>query len=164
MTESRPLPEYGEYATPEEQAKAMGREYVAPVADPVSAPTAVAAEAPVAQEGYANRFFTVLFLAFGGFSLLTSAPSYLNLRSSFLLATKDFDTGVSVPKSIEGAGVWLLAANAAIYLATVLLSVWAIRTGRRSAYIPILGFIVFALTGGLIIGVFAPGFLNQLGS
>jgi hypothetical protein len=181
MTDERPRPQYGEYATPEQQAVAMGKKYVPPAPEPIAPPPTnlpgnplhpdaehpadhvSAGIYPRRQAGYANRFLTVLMLALGGLNLLTDVPGYLNLTSAFKAFMKAYGTtGVAVPASINGAGIPVIIANVVLYGLTVFLSVLALRRGRVAVYIPILGFVVFALVVGILISIYAPGYLTEL--
>jgi hypothetical protein len=91
--DSRPRPAYGEYATPEAQAKAMGFSH--PVGSPVpGAPAAplhsVAppiasspADSIAARSGRpVNRVVTIALLTLGLLNILASASSYLNLPAT----------------------------------------------------------------------------------
>jgi hypothetical protein len=166
MTDDRGLPEYGEYATPEQQAAAMGRVYVPP--EQIAAENAIAehtmSQVGVARpSGYANRFFTLLLLAIGALTLIERIPTYFSYASSFKGEAQLSGLGaITVPSSVDGAGIPTLIANIVLYAATVLLSILAIRRGRLSFYIPIVGAIVFGLVGVLIISLYAPGLLSQV--
>lgn len=183
MTDERPRPQYGEYATPEQQAAAMGKKYVPPQPVAPTPPVAqqesahrdgtnsadrqgsAAGAYPGRQPGYANRFLTVFLLALGGLNLLTAVPGYLNLTSTFKAFMKAYGTaGITVPSSINGAGIPVIIANVVLYGLTVFLSALALRRGRASVYIPILGFLVFGLVVAILISIYAPGYLTELGS
>jgi hypothetical protein len=187
MTDDRPRPQYGEYATPEQQAAAMGLTYVPPgpgstTSEPApgaalgAAPgsasgstTGAPTDRPVAtpayadrQPGYANRFFTVFLLGLGALTLLGDAPLYFNFASSLRTAYASMAPSVTVPASVGATGIPILMANIVIYAATVALSVFALRRGRVSFYIPILGFVVFVLSMSIILGIMAPSFISGL--
>ncbi|MEJ1229530.1 MAG: DUF6264 family protein [Galbitalea sp.] len=166
MTDDRPAPQYGEYATPEQQAKAMGRPYVAPApqTEP-AAPVEPGQAAAAPPGGYANRFFTIFLLGLGALTLLSNVPTYFNyaasLKSALSLA------GVSdatVPSSVNAIGVPTLVAHVVLYVATILVSLWALRRGRVSFYIPIVGWLVFLLVSATLVAIFAPGYLSQFAS
>jgi Family of unknown function (DUF6264) len=163
MTDDRPKPQYGEYATPEQQAAAMGHAYVPPAPEP---PAAAPVQAPVYSgrpSGYANRFLTIFLLALGALSLFSNVPAYLNLATTVKgFMTASGASSVPVPSSINAAGVPILIANVVIYAATVLLSAFALRRGRPAAYIPVLGFLLFGIVGGILLAVYAPAYFSQL--
>ena len=165
MTDERPRPEYGEYATPEQQAAAMGHRYVPP--EPVSAPPAPPAPAPYVgrPSGYANRFFTIFLLGLGALSLFENVPTFLNLATALkTAATTAGMASTTVPSSVNGAGIPILVANVVIYLAAVLLSILALRRGRTSFYIPVVGFAVFILVASILIVAYAPRYFAQFTS
>lgn len=189
MADSRPRPEYGEYATPEEQARAMGRNPLpVPVPDAAASPGAEAgadaagslpapdpttriASSPALvvpqQSSFANRVFTIFLLGIGGLLLLDNIPGFLNFQSSYAKSEKLMEgilgtQTVAVPASVGHAGIWILVANIVIYLATILWAARALRRGRGAAYIPVLGFIVFVLVACILIASFAPGYIAEL--
>jgi hypothetical protein len=168
MSDERPRPQYGEYATPEQQAAAMGKKYVPPVPEPVAAPptptnagATYARPYPQRQPGYVNRFFTVFFLGLGALMLFADAPVYLNFASALRGAYESSGISITVPSSLNPAGIPILVANVILYLASVLLSILALRRGRIAFYIPVVGFIVFAITAGIIVTAISPAFATQ---
>ena len=170
MADARPLPEYGEYATPEEQARAMGLSHVptAPVpsaALPAPDPNELIAVTPVAtvaRTGFANRFFTIFLLGIGALALLRVIPSFLDFAATFRQAFKAMGYDVTVPASFGSVGIWLLIVNAVLYLATLVWAIWALRAGRRSAYIPVVGFALFLLVWTIVLYSVDPGLSAQL--
>ena len=168
MTDDRPKPQYGEYATPEQQAAAMGRNYVPPAP---SAPTP-APERPVdlapdypRQSSYLGRFLTIFLLALGGLNLITGVPTYLDLSSTLRAAAEVSGTSLhNLPSSVNGAGIPIIIANVVTYALTVIWAVFALRRGRASVYIPIVGFIVFGLVLCVLLVLFAPGYFTALQS
>ena len=165
MSDDRPLPQYGEYATPEQQAAAMGRKYVAPEPemDP-AAPAQVLPQAYLARPpGYANRFLTVFLLGLGAVSLLGNIPTFFSLATALKgAATAAGVASVTVPASANAAGIPILIANVVVYLAAVLLSIRALRRGRVSFYIPVAGFVIFVLVAWVIVAIYIPGYVAQL--
>ncbi|HEX4444716.1 MAG TPA: DUF6264 family protein [Galbitalea sp.] len=167
MTDDRPRPQYGEYATPEQQAEAMGHKYVPPAPEPTTpAPDTTVAPAYLnRQPGYANRFLTVFLLAIGALSLFSNVPAYLSLASTLRTAMAASGTSsASVPSSVNTAGVPILIANVVIYVATLLFSVVMMRRGRTSGYIPVVGFLLFVLVAAILLALYAPSFVTQLGT
>jgi hypothetical protein len=165
MTDDRPMPEYGEYATPEQQAAAMGRVYVPP--EQVAAEQAIAEHAMTQvtlarPPSYANRFFTVFLLGLGAVTLIEMIPIYFNYASLFKGQIALGLGSLTVPSSINGAGIPTLIANVVLYGASVVLSVLAIRRGRLSFYIPLAGAILFYLIAAILVTVYAPGLESQL--
>jgi len=168
MSDERPKPEYGEYATPEQQAAAMGRAYVPPPPEPPAAPitptsSRLAEPYPVRPSGYANRFLTVFLLGLGALSLIGNVSTYLNYATALKgVMTASGLSSVSVPSAVNGAGIPTLIANIVIFAASTILSVLVIRRGRVSFYIPILGFLLFVVVTTFLLYVYAPSYVAQL--
>jgi hypothetical protein len=164
VSDDRARPEYGEYATPEEQAKAAGLKYVRP--EPVKP-----AEVEVAEEKEAlpprwptDRYITLLFLIFGAISLIESVAGDLN----FVAQLHDFAasvgvTSVQVPAAAQVAGYWLLAANVVLYGGTAVLTLFTLSRRRISFYIPIVGLIVYYIVYSIILNSVAPDVVQQVG-
>lgn len=165
MTDDRPKPEYGEYATPEQQATAMGRVYVPP--EQVAAEQAIGdrtmSQVTLAPgSGYANRFFTLFLLAVGALNLIEMTPAYFNYAALFKTPIAVGIGTVTVPSSVGGAGIPTLIANVVIYGAAVALSALALRRGKLSFYIPIAGAILFYLVFLILIYAYAPGLAREV--
>lgn len=165
MSDDLPRPQYGEYATPEQQAAAMGKPWPPPpepetlpaTAEPANyRPTYV-----TRQPGYANRFFTVFLLGFGALMLFGDIPIYTNFASALKGAYASSGYTVTVPASLGAAGIPILIANVVIYAVTVVFSVLAMRRGRASFYIPVVGFIVFVIAASVITVIVSPAFAAQ---
>lgn len=160
MTDDRPKPQYGEYATPEQQAAAMGHVYVPPTAPEPA--TDVAPDYP-RQSSYVGRFVTIFLLALGGLNLVTGVPTYLDLTSTLRAAAEVSGTSLhNLPSSVNGAGIPIIIANVVIYALTVLWAMFALRRGRASVYIPIVGFFVFGLVLCVLLVLYAPGYFTAL--
>jgi hypothetical protein len=147
MPDEKPRPQYGEYATPEQQAKAMGREYVPQAAKP-EAPAPPTPAPPQALQPQPlgvllNRITTILFLAYGVIMLINDIPIYEDFAATVnkVLATAGNPLRITDPSNLTG--VWGLVANIVLLLATAVLSFWQLRRGRLSFYIPVVGFAVF---------------------
>nr|WP_262927701.1 DUF6264 family protein [Microbacterium sp. NIBRBAC000506063] len=87
MSDTRPRPQFGEYATPEQQRAAMGLppETVAPAPalapEPV-APSDGAASAPPKPRRRWDRFLTFALLAYGLITVISAGISYMNIAPS----------------------------------------------------------------------------------
>lgn len=180
MSDERPRPQYGEYATPEQQAAAMGKTYVPPTpeaASPVPVPVERDFRAPdareqhpgygqpypVRQSSYANRFLTIFLLGLGALALFGDAPLWLNLVSTFKSAYESSYGGtLTVPSSVGAAGIPIIVSNVVFYGLSVFFSVLALRRGRIAVYIPIVGFFAFALSISIIVAIVSPAFVAQL--
>ncbi|RLP80845.1 hypothetical protein D9V34_01110 [Mycetocola lacteus] len=99
-----------------------------------------------------DRFISLILLAFGAFSILTSVPALLNLREAFVEYFKELGiSGDSLGQSINVSG-WVMAA---IMIAVWCLSAWwtmrRIRAGKSSWWIPLLGAVVALLVMSMIL-------------
>lgn len=149
---SDPRPQYGEYASPEEQSRRAGRDLpVTPApAEPVlsvppsaapARPAPAAGDAAAAPSWNVDRLITLVLLAYGLVNVITSAISYLD-PSAFL-------TQMMQVLGIEGtftnhaqAKVWGIAAAIVLILGWTGTAVWALsslRRGKRSWWIPLVG-------------------------
>jgi hypothetical protein len=166
MSDDRPEPQYGEYATPEQQAAAMGRPYVSPAQQAATEEAARQAMSQVViarPTGYANRFLTVLLLALGALALVERIPTYFSYAASFrgTFASTPL-ASVTVPASLDAAGIPTLIANVVLFAATVLVSILLLRRGRVSFYVPIVGAVLYGIAGLLIVQLYAPSVMTQL--
>lgn len=158
----RSRPQYGEYATPEEQrariaqpdatgALAAG---VHPTAD--AAPLAPAvpaahaprtAPAPVTGWRLADRFVTLGLLAYGLFNVIFTAPRLFDFAgfANEYLALLGVDASFS---NVDAARVWGPIAGV-VYVAgwvgTALLAWWRLRRGGVAFWIPLVGAVVTIL-------------------
>ncbi|GAA3761264.1 hypothetical protein GCM10022240_12240 [Microbacterium kribbense] len=157
----RPRPQYGEYASAEEQ-RARIREPASP-APPVgpapAAPPPASGMRPAraaASRHPVDRIVTIALLAYGGVNVLLSVMSFVNLAE--VVGTTY--TMMGVPghfTDTAAAHAWGIAAAVVMvvgYLGTLLLSVRAIRHGRRSWWIPVVGAVVSYI--GVVICVAVP--------
>jgi Family of unknown function (DUF6264) len=158
MTDPRPQPEYGEYATPEQQAAAMGKTYVPPsapetrVAAPEESPDKETPASPFRLSGnLIDRFVTIFQLGIGVLLLLSSDFFHLGENANVDLA----DLGISqrIPVAIDHYGWLLLSANIVLLLATFFWAYATLRRGRLAFYIPAVGYLAFSAVLGLAISV-----------
>jgi hypothetical protein len=173
VVENRPAPQYGEYATPEEQARAAGLEYIPPVAaeratlqpDPPAGPQLQHPGEPVRRRPY-DRFFTVVLLAIAAFSLAQSIPNDLDFSAS--LSADLSRTGIGTFPDVvlaDRIGIWLLVAQSILVVLTFVWAIFAMRRGRTSFYIPILGAIAFGIVVVILCIVMfnsSPTFLKEM--
>lgn len=166
--DERPRPQYGEYATPEEQrarirqpaaseALSAGQSPTAPIAPgpavPVVAPTAAAPAVP--RRRYVDRVVTFALLAYGLITVLGSIPAstdYPQFAATFF-EMLGVDATLSDPAAGRG---WGLAAALVLglgWLLTLGLSWWNVRAGRLSFWIPLVGGLVFNMVSSLLLVV-----------
>jgi Family of unknown function (DUF6264) len=157
MTDDRPLPQYGEYATPEQQAAAMGRHYVAPlppqpVAPVVPAPQPVAPEDRLQVPGHRiDRFATIFQLGIAIAVLINS--DYFHLSENVNPTFTEVGIPLQLPASIDQLGGLLLAVNVVALAGTMVWAYWTLRRGRLAFYIPFLGYLAFAIFLGVVLAL-----------
>lgn len=157
--EARLRPEYGEYATPEEQrariqqpavTEALNRgvspDALTDSAAPAAAPPVdvVAGAAASVRESPArtvDRLITAVLLGIGAVNVLFSVPSFLDLTATF---TRTMET-MGIPGAFTntaGATQWGAVAAVSIvvgYVLTVFFSWQRIRARRRAWWVPLVG-------------------------
>lgn len=175
----RPRPEYGEYATPEEQRARMGLPpaHQAGSRSSPSSPAPPSTGVPLASSAPPgsrradhtastvprtrpprtwDRSLTWVLLALGLLSLATSSGSYLNMVPAMQAAYQELGIGHFGAADIaRPAGVALVVVQTAIWVAAVLLATRSLRRGRISFWIPLVGAVVsyIALVAVLLIVV-----------
>ena len=148
----RPAPQYGEYATPQQQAAAMGREYVAPAPTPVPAtaahPAAAARQGQLPEFGHlVDRFATVVQLGVGLLSLITS--DWFDFATDTNVAFAKAGIALKVPTVVDHYGWVLLGANILFLAATMVWAYARLRRGRRAYFIPFVGYCAFGIFAGI---------------
>ncbi|QAY60948.1 hypothetical protein ET475_13755 [Microbacterium protaetiae] len=152
----RPRPQYGEYASAQEQrARIRTPLYDEPVAaSPTPAPVRPALTPPArwassdAQKTAArqsvNRMITIALLAYGAFEVVRSVFGFLDPTATYDALYRM----IGVPGSFSATSAvqpWLTISLVVLiggYLVTALVSVLAMRAGRRSWWIPLVGAVV----------------------
>ncbi|MFN3948988.1 DUF6264 family protein [Microbacterium sp.] len=165
--EQRPRPQFGEYATPEEQRARIRRPEVtealeagvapkpAPQPAPATAPADKAAGFPVpaSRGARVDRIVTFGLLFYGLFSVVTTIVQLLNFpeyaeRGAQMLGVTTTFTNLS-------AGYVWGAAAAFVYgigwLLTAVLTWRRLKSGRLAFWIPLVGFVVTALVAGVCV-------------
>jgi Family of unknown function (DUF6264) len=158
MTDDRPRPQYGEYATPEQQAAAMGKLYVPP---PAAETRVIVPGAPgpgVADEqgeptslrlggNLIDRFVTIFQLGIGLVLLLSS--DYFHFGENANTDMAELGLTQKIPLAIDQYGWALLAANIILLLATFVWAFATLRRGKLAFYIPAVGYLAFSGILGL---------------
>jgi hypothetical protein len=159
MTDDPRRPQYGEYATPEQQAAAMGRAYTPPPAPETRVSIPVVPGAPAAEDqqlrfggNVIDRFLTIFQLGIGLVFLINS--DYFHFAENVNTASNELGTGQTVPLALDRFGWLMLAANILLYLGTVLLSYARLRHRKLAFFVPFVGLTVFSLFQAALI-VFA---------
>lgn len=168
---SNQRPQYGEYATPEEQRRAMGLPE-APAVYASSTPDASpdhtdahrteggAAKHPV------DRVVTFILLAFGLFTVLNSIPGYLALPEVLQGVYDSLGAGnYTAVDTAASLGVTAVVVQGVLWIATAWLAFASLKRGRLSWWIAVVGGAVNFVAVMVIVSValFAdPGFIDSL--
>lgn len=150
MSDTRPTPEYGEYATPEEQAAAIGTvpeamQDITPQATPHAA-----VETPSSTLAPARRWdviATVALVVFGAYVTFSSIPQYADLQATIeqVFAGYGYTGTYANPSLAHGVGIALNIVQPIGLLIAVVFSARRLRSGRISFWIP--------LSTGIIVGI-----------
>lgn len=159
----RSRPQYGEYATPEEQRARIQQpapwqlEAVAPVMTDAVDP-GIPSDPPVAAEKRqrpVDRIITFALLAYGLVNVISSVPAFLDYGAyaETILAAIGAEAEVSDP---AGGRAWGIAAVIVLtigWCATAVVSVWSMRAGRLTWWIPLVGGVVFIFLAGALMTI-----------
>ncbi len=184
MSDDRPRPQYGEYATPEEQARAAGQTYVPP--EPAPSTPSVDERSPFAPSGgpgrpdaehdghrpdvpvfsrakFVDRVVTNGLLLIGVFSFIQSFEGDLSFGALLKATATSFGvTDFDPPAGLDTAGRWLLVINVVLLVASIAVSVVVARRGHVTFYIPLAGFLVFSTAQAVLLYVGAPTLMTQI--
>jgi hypothetical protein len=188
MSDDRPRPQYGEYATPEEQARAAGQTYVPPKPPPPPpTPTVQSADrssfapprpwrsdadeentqpdVPIFNRGrFIDRVVTNGLLLIGVFSFIQSFEGDLSYGALLKATATSFGvTDFEPPAGIDAVGRWVLVINVVLLVASIAVSVIVARRGHLTFYIPLAGFFLFSLAQAILLYASAPTLVEQLG-
>ena len=144
MTETRPRPEYGEYATPEEQAEAMGT-VIEPVADipadiPAELPPPTIARPAAVQARRWDLVVTIALLVFAIYTTINVFVSFTDLASvisrSYVIAY-GYKGGYPNADLASSVGRTVNIIQPVLLLLTIWLSTRSLRRGRVTFWIPL---------------------------
>lgn len=170
--ESRPRPQYGEYATPEEQRARIQHPEVTealqsgvapePDSEPTAAPAAHRARGPLA-----DRVVTFVLLVYGLVSVISTIVQLLDFPGYAERAAQIL--GVDATYTALSSGfVWGAVASVVYgvgYLVTAALTWRRLRRGRVAFWVPLVGFVATTLLAGVCITIALmadPTFLSAL--
>jgi hypothetical protein len=167
-SEPRQRPEYGEYASPEEQERAIARSLppgssasAEPPSPPVTTGPSVQNPLPPASRttaGAGDRAATILLLSLGLLYLIGGAGGYLSLGTTLDTVYSQFGLGDYTPTASTTAfGIAILACQAIIWIASVVWSYRRLTHGRRSWWVPLLGALATFLVTVVLFGVLLAG-------
>lgn len=140
-------PQYGEYASPEEQRARAGLPPLnaEPAASPPpAAPVTSAAPAAAAPARPIGRLVTFVLLGFGLVNVLSSIPQFVNMASTLtesmeMLGLDGEFTNFAAARTWGIVAVVVLLAG---YAATAWLSFRQLKRNRAAWWIPLVGFVV----------------------
>jgi hypothetical protein len=158
VTDSRPRPEYGEYATPEEQAAAIG---TVPEAVQDITPQAVVPNvtpAPALAAGQPRRWdmiATVLLLAIGAYVTVASFGQYADMQNTLqqTYAAYGYTGTFPNPDLTRTIGVTLNIVQPVVLILAALLSARFLRAGRVAFWIPLVGGVFVTIVTGVLFAV-----------
>lgn len=171
MSTPHEQPEYGERATPEQQAEAIRASGGVPEAQRAAEfQPAVqrATGSPSPSSRYlVNRFITVFLLGVGLVAVIQSVFGYLNLAESIqtLYTQQGIGTYTETPLT-STIGIALVITHAVIWVATAWISMRVLATGRTAWWIPLIGAVLsFAVMAVLmaIVLLADPAFMQYIG-
>jgi hypothetical protein len=171
----RPRPQYGEYATPEEQRARIQRPEVTESLDAGVAPQPVAEPAPTPAAPASgprgplwDRVLTFGLLVYGLVSTISTIVQLLDFPAYAETAAGILGVPDASYTNLTAGYVWGAAA-ALVYgigwLATALLTWRRLRRGRIAFWIPLVGFVVTALIAGICVTIALvgdPQFMSSL--
>ncbi|TBN57389.1 hypothetical protein EYE40_08245 [Glaciihabitans arcticus] len=149
MTEERPRPQYGEYASPEDQAQAMGTPLEPVLPPPVAGErieSTVAPDSVIPKPRPWDRIVTTALIAIGTFAVLTYFPTFATMGETFSQAFTIAGYGDFESESLANSvGAVLNVVMSVFFIGSVVLAIRALRAGRRAFWIPLSAGIVFVL-------------------
>ncbi|MFV0373085.1 DUF6264 family protein [Microbacterium sp.] len=152
MTDPDDRPQYGEYATPEEQPARIadsGADGAEPAyhPHPPTAPATTSAARPV---GAADRIVTLVLLAYGLFTVVSTIPQVVDF-SGFVdtwMEVVGIDAVFTNQAQGRQWGIIVAVVLVAGWALTAALSWWSLRRRRVSWWIPLVGALVTYLIAG----------------
>jgi hypothetical protein len=147
-------PQYGEYATPEEQAAASGFGAPPPLAPPIPG-TAVRAAPPVDAPRVRPRWdsiITTVLLALGAYTVITSFIEMSAIGEAFATTFEQLGVGgFSSFDAVNRMALIVAFVQLAAYVATVALSLRSARQNRITFAIPLIAGVATTFVCALLI-------------
>lgn len=174
MTPHRDEPQYGQRATPEEQARAVAQsggvqEWQRRAAIPPAHERHAHPEPPTTGGTYTiNRLVTLILLGIGLIAVVQSAFGYLELGAT--IQTLYTEQGIGDYQTTELTsviGVTLIVVHATVWVATTWVSLRVLSRGRTAWWIPLVGATInFAIMAILLATLLIadPAFLHHIGA
>lgn len=162
MTDQRPRPQYGEYATPEQQAAAMGQPASQPAPQlPVTSAPPPYRQRPIAVVAPSRRWNVLasfLLLAWGLYSVISGLFQYSDLGGFIDQVYRMQGIGRFTSTQLATTlGIVINVSNVVLYLLTVFLTIRLLRRGRPAFYVPLIGGIVAGIVGAVCLAVLMLG-------
>jgi len=149
MSDSRPAPRYGEYATPEEVAARRGIPMDAPA--PVE-PVAAAPRPPVTGARRYDRPVTIALLLFGAINLVQYAAPLLDFDTFLERATVGTPTEpIDFAEAARVGGYVLFGVSLVLLLVAGFVAVQLLRRGRIAFWVPLAAGVLTVLTWVLVL-------------
>jgi hypothetical protein len=164
----RPRPQFGEYATPEQQRAHIREPLPEPPTPPHPAPQQPVAQPPVPRMSppageptvgrpphQVDRLVTIMLLGFGLVNVVLQLPHYFDMGSY----AGEFMKLLGIPGTFTvtpAAQAWGVAAAIVYglgYLATAMLSLRRMRRGKLAWWVPLAGAIVTSLLAGICVWI-----------
>jgi hypothetical protein len=141
MTEQRPRPQYGEYATPQAQAEAMGLPSPAHAVPRVPQPVQDVRPVDAGhRRQQTNLIVTVTLLALGLVNIGMSIGSYGNLGATIQTVYDRLGYGTYTSGALAASlGVVAIVVSVVVWLATAAVSALLIRKHKVSWWVPLAG-------------------------
>ncbi|HUG50716.1 MAG TPA: DUF6264 family protein [Terrimesophilobacter sp.] len=141
MTEQRPRPQYGEYATPQVQAQAMGLPTPAHAVPSVPPPVPDARPADTGhRRQQTNLIVTVTLLALGLVNVGMSVGSYGNLGATIQTVYDTLGYGTYTSGALAASlGIVAIVVSVVVWLVTAAVSALLLRKHRVSWWVPLVG-------------------------
>lgn len=139
---SRPRPQFGEYATPEEQRKAIkvpldDAESI-PVESQVSPTSHISVQTPARPAPSGDRFATILLLGIGLVTILLSMSALVDLPDAIKSAFAQLEVGEFTSASLATAMGWTaIAVEVVLWGLALWLSLRALNRGKTAWWIPL---------------------------
>jgi hypothetical protein len=167
MTADRPLPQYGEYATAEEQAGASGL----PLGEGQAVPAPAGQRSAVPVVAPARRHWdftlTLVLIAIGAFASINGIAASAELPETLrqVYAMYDYDGPGASAGLVRAIGMAMAVTPPILSVVAIVLSVARLRAGRIAFFIPLLaGVVAVLITIALMATLLTadPAFLEHL--
>lgn len=164
MSDTRAVPQYGEYATPEEVAALRGNTAPEP---PIAAPPPRAEPTPRGSTlRRLDRPITIALIAFGVLNLLQYSSALLDFEGFLEVATKGTSAEpVDFTEAARIGGLVLFVLCLALVLVSSAIAVLLLRRGRIAFWVPLVGGAVSVLAWVVVLTVIVlqtPGAMPSL--